>query len=235
MPRAVLLALLLGTALVLAGCAAKTDEGATPASTDANESTANVHANATVTAGNASASAGNNGTTNQTGARDPRMPEDPSNCMGGMDMPGCTAAQYEYYYAKTMANTPQPPPDKALPPIKIGLTPQGPDGTGKASLDAGTMELLVTVHLNDTGPGPYAALGPDGTSDLKVTLKGPTASKVITLAGSSHSVGVDPASPLASRFTGSVTMPAAGDWTVTLDGIGQNAQVTINLVERFSM
>jgi len=161
---------------------------------------------------------------------------DPASCMRGMDMPGCTAAQAESYYQSQKGGTASaPPPDKDLDPVKIALDAQGSNPSGKATLDAGTMQLLVTVFLNDTGPGPYAAFGPGGSGDLKIDFKGPNGTKSMTLGGSGGLVGADPASPLAKTFTTTISMPDAGAYTVSVAGQGQNVQLTIRLTERFTM
>jgi hypothetical protein len=219
--RAGVLTFALIAVLVLAGCASKQDPvAATPPQ---NVTASSVGANATVSA-NATAGSGNaTDASNQT--------YDYSNCMVGMDMPGCPASVAAKYYAEQAAKY---RPDKVLPPIKFTLTPQGPDKAGNFSIDNGTMQLLVTVYLNDTGTGPYAALGPGGQGDLSVALKPSSGdAKTLTMGGSANSVGVDPASPLLRSWNTLYTTPADGGWGATLSGVGQNTQVTVLLLERF--
>lgn len=228
--RTTLLALLVGLALLSAGCATKTEEPATTTPTPVEE-TPLQSSNATVN---------NSSTTNSTAAtnssaKDPRMPDNPGNCMGGMDMPGCTQAQYDYWYAQQKANAPPTPPDKELPPVVITLTPNGPDKVGSTTIDADVMQLHVTIYLNDTGAGPYAALDSGLVGDVKVTLKSEAEAKTMTFTGSALSVGADPAAPMSHTTTASFMMPPAGDWTITVDGMGLNAVVTIVMVESWSM
>jgi hypothetical protein len=177
-----------------------------------------------------------NGTTNGTSTPSANANEtyDYSNCMVGMDMPGCPAAVAARMAAGQGGSTAPPPPDKVLAPVKIDLTPDGSKQDGKFTLETGTKQLLVTLRLNDSGPGPYAALGMGGQGDLKVTLKPASGSgKTITITGSAQSVGVDPAAPL-SRVTSDVLgAPAEGGWTLTVEGMGQNAYVSVELTERF--
>lgn len=228
--RSPALALLSALALLLAGCASKTDEP-TPTSSTPTSSEPLQASNTTVN----NSSSTNTSKANNTTARDPRMPENPGNCMGGMDMPGCTAAQYDYYYAQQKANAPPTPPDKELPLVVITLTPQGADKVGSATIDAGVMQLFVTVFLNDTAAGPFIATGAGVVDDVKITLKSETEAKTMTLAGSALSAGADPVAPLSHKVAATFMMPPAGDWTITVEGLGLNAVVTLAMVESYSM
>ncbi|MEA3199432.1 MAG: hypothetical protein QOE90_860 [Thermoplasmata archaeon] len=231
MARAIVLTLLAALSVLLAGCASKSGDDLTPPPDqtptfeEAAAPTPNATANATASAGGANATASNNATAGD-------MPTDPGNCMGGMDMPGCTAAQAARYYAYMEAKA-GPRPDETLPPIKIPLTPQGDSEKATISLDEKIVTLLVTVHLNDTGNGPYLALGPGGMGDLSLELKGASTTKTIPLTGSANSVGVDPASSLAMTFQTTISAPEPSAWTLTVSGQGQGAEVVVNLVERF--
>ncbi|GEM_PF-1960208 len=175
-----------------------------------------------------------NASTNSTAGNGTAQPQyDYSACMPGMDMPGCPASVAAEYYAKQQASA--PPPDKDLPPVKIELTPQGDQGPGKFTVDNGTKQLIVSIRLNDSGAGPYAALGPGGQGDLTLDLKGPAGSKTIALAGSANTVGVDPAAPASKGpYSGIVTAPGEGAWTITVNGQGQNANVVVSITERFT-
>lgn len=148
-----------------------------------------------------------------------------------MNMDGCTAAQADAYFNARKANA--PPPDKELPPVTILLDAQGANPTGAFSLDEGTMVLLVEVYVNNTGPGPYFALGPDGAGDLMLDLVGPTETKTISLPG--ENIGIDPANPLSKMVSATVDMPTIGDWAIALNGQGTNAAIEVRLIERFYM
>ncbi len=228
MRRPTLLALSLGAVLLLAGCASKGE----PAPENGPETTAATNESASAPV---NATAGTNATANQTApAKDPSMPDDPSSCMRGMDMPGCTAAQAEAYAKAQEANA-GPRPDQALTPVKIALNLQGTDQKATVALDEGTMTLFATVYVNDTGQGPYLALGPGGQGDVTLQMKGANTTKTFTLAGSGSSVGVDPAAPLAKKYTAALEMPESGAWTITVGGQGQAVQVEVDLLERFVM
>lgn len=222
--RQALLAALVGALILVAGCASKEDP-ATPTPETQNNVTTTAATN-----GNATTNATANATAAPPG-KDPNMPDDPSACMGGMDMPGCTAAQSAYYYKKQQENYVAPPPDKPLAPVKITLTPQGPDASGKFSIENGTMILLVSLYVNDTGTGPYLAMGANPGDDLKLEIKGPT-TKTFTIKAAE---GVDPVAALSTQTNSEISMPAQGDYTVTLTGMGQNVVVTMTLTERFYM
>lgn len=231
MTRALAFALL--AALLAAGCMAKNQDPADGEPTDADLAAAAANMSAASQMAQNMSAQGNATAANGTAAKDPNMPDDPSACMQGMDMPGCTAGQSDYYYKQQMKSYVPPPPDKELPKISIKLDPQGANPSGAFKVDNGTKQLLVDVYLNDTGPGPYASLGPGGQGDLKLTFKGATDSKAIPLGSSGGSVGADPANPLARSWHTSIELPAEGDWKVTLEGQGTNAELTVHLVERF--
>lgn len=229
MPRQVLLSLLLGLALLLAGCAAKTDGDEPTPEGDAAGNGANTSADNATMAPAANA-------TNTTSSGDTSMPDDPSQCMSGMDMPGCTQAQAERYFAAQSA-LPPPPADKALPNVKIELNPQG-DATQTATFqvpDNDTKQLLVAIRVNDSGQGAWFVSG-SGTppaSDLKVTLKSGSVTKTITVSGI-QSAGVDPANALAKGpYNDAIPLPPAAGWTITVDGVGQNVHLDVQLTERF--
>lgn len=171
-------------------------------------------------------------------AKDANMPSDPSACMSGMDMPGCSAAQADAYFTKMTANA--PPPDKTLTPVKIALTNDGTGETGKFTLDNGTMHLLVKVQLKDAGGGPWAVFGPGSppSGDLQVDFTPPGAkapSFSVVVKGSGEQAGIDPAANLDITSTGESPMPAMGDWGITVGGSGVNAGLTVTLTERFVM
>jgi hypothetical protein len=231
MPRHAFL-LLVAAALLMAGCAAKNDPHAHESTSDGNVSVASSGANVTMPEG------ASNATGNATSSNGTDMPSDPANCMGGMDMPGCTSQQADNYYKKRKAEEAAkgPPPDRALTPLKIALSPKGDNQGGSSNFDDGTMTLFITIYLNDTGTGPYAAVGPSGQGDLSLLLKGPKSmSKTVALSGTGPSVGVDPAAPLSKKFTAQISMPETGVWSVTVNGQGQNARVELDMLERFTM
>jgi hypothetical protein len=177
-----------------------------------------------------------NATANGTAGANDTTQYNYSNCMVGMDMPGCPAAVAEQRYEQLKA---QAKPDVTLPKVTINFDTQGQGQTGKATLDSGVQQLLVAVYVNDSGAGPYATVGPNGgTSDITLTLKGTNAtdSKEMVLTGTGQWAGVDPAQPGSKGpFTGIVSVPSAGAWTLSVDGQGTNMHVEINLVERFTM
>lgn len=209
--------------LVAAGCiGAETHDHEAAAATPSTNATPQMQMQMPMNESNASASPSNSTSTNQT--------YDYSSCMVGMDMPGCPASVAEKRYLEAQAKA---RPDKELPPVKIALAPQGDGQTGKFAVENGTVQLLLTIYLNDSGPGPYAALGPGGTGDLKVDLTGGDSTKSIALAGSAKSAGIDPAAPMSHLYNAIVALPARGEWTATVQGQGQNAQVTLLVVERF--
>lgn len=215
----------------MAGCVGK-DEPATPGggpTPDASPSTPTAASPATAAPSNGTTTSNATAETNGTKASD--MPSDPGNCMRGMDMDGCTAAQADAWFDSQKANA--PPPDKELPPVVIVLDAQGANTPGAFTIDAGTMRLLVHMYLNSTGPGPYAAVGPDGVGDMQLRFVGGDDTTTLTIGG--RNVGVAPADPLANAFTAVLDMPAAGDWTLELEGQGSNAQLEVRLIERFSM
>lgn len=217
--RRVLLALTLASVTVLAGCVGNktTERVFKDDAANASASAPGAQVNAT----NASNTQGSN-SSNQT--------YEYANCMAGMDMPGCPADVAERYYREQQAKARA---DKPLPPVKIALKPQGDGQTGAFSVENGTLQLLVTVYLNDTGQGPYFALGPGGMGDLRVDLKGGSVTKSVALSGSANSAGVDPAVVMTHAYNAIVTLPSDGDWTATVQGQGQNVQVTLSIVERF--
>ncbi|MEA3199840.1 MAG: hypothetical protein QOE90_1268 [Thermoplasmata archaeon] len=205
------------------------DAGVTPASTDHGSDTGGMPM------GNTS---GNSTNTSTPGNGLPPG-FDGSNCMGGMDMPGCTARQAEIYFDQQAA-APPPPPDKPLPNVKIDLAQQGP-ATQKFSLpDAGVKQLLISIRLNSTSTGPYAACDsatPPCQGSITVTLAGKTASGKVTLTnGDMQGVdtGQSAAGPKAEGpWNTAILNPDSGDWTITVDGIGTNAHVDVQITERF--
>jgi hypothetical protein len=226
------LVLLLAIVVLATGCAAK--DGPTSKESakisDVETSTNSTNANTQAPAlAQSNATANSNTTTDANTTKPSDMPSDPSNCMRGMNMDGCTAAQADAYFDSRKVNP--PPPDKELPPVVIVLDTQGANPSGAFTLDAGTMTLMVQIYLNDTAPGPYAAVGPGGVGDLTLSFVGPKETTTYTIKG--PNVGVDPADPLADKFTTMLEMPAVGDWALTLDGQGSNTQLEIRLVERF--
>lgn len=235
MARAPALAIILGVGLLLAGCAQKGDPAATSnpgLKVGSTNATAN-NPNATkATPSPSPANATNNGT-----APADDMPQEGATCMRGMDHPGCTAQQAENQYKKWKAaqDAKGPAPDRALTPLKISLNPQGTNQGASANIDEGTMTLFITVYLNDTGPGPYAAVGSTPMNDIQVVLKGTSTTKTITLQGTSASIGADPAAPLAMKATSIISMPESAVWNIQVNGQGQNARVEIDMLERFTM
>ncbi|MFA5862599.1 MAG: hypothetical protein WDA16_12985 [Candidatus Thermoplasmatota archaeon] len=219
--RLVVPSMVIIASLLAAGCVGSNDHES-PAAAPTTNDTPELHMQMQMNETNASAPPSNSTTTNQT--------YDYSSCMVGMDMPGCPASVAEKRYLEAQAKA---RPDKQLPPVKIALKPQGDGQTGAFLVENGTLQLLLTAYLNDSGPGPYAALGPGGMGDLKVELKAGASTKSITLANSANSAGVDPAVVMTHTYTSMVALPADGEWTVTVLGQGQNAQVTLVLVERF--
>lgn len=230
--RPVSLVLLL-VALAAAGCVSADDPAANPSPTPGpapeDEDVGRTSTSVNATTANRTTSAGSAQAANSSA--DPNKPSKPENCMRGMSMDGCSAAQADAYFGSQKADA--PPPDKILPPVLIALDAQGSNPTGAFTLDEGTMVLLIEYSLNSTGSGPYFALGPDGAGDLTLSLVGPTETKTITIDG--RNVGADPARPLAIRSTATVEMPTIGDWSVALEGMGSNVELEVRLVERFYM
>jgi len=192
--------------------------------------------------GSTGMSMGANASTNATAtapASDANMPSDPSACMSGMDMPGCTSAQADAYFKKMSAQA--PPPDKQLAPVKIPLAQDGSGETGKFTVDNGTMHLIVKIELKDDGSGAYLVQGPGqapSSGDLEVLFTAPgakTPAFKITLKGSGGSVGVSGVNSLDLTANGETAMPLEGDWVVSLGGSGIGAGTTISLTERFFM
>lgn len=177
---------------------------------------------------NANASASSNATANSTANQ---TQYDHSNCMRGMDMPGCPAAEADRYFDEIAAN--RPPPDKPLEPILIALDPTGEGQTGAFRIDEGTMKLLVEVHVNHTAMGPWAVVGSAPGEGLRLEFTGGEATESMALG--EPDAGVDPALALRGTYRTEISMPAAGDWTLNVAGRGTNAQVDILLVERFYM
>lgn len=232
--RSALLAVSVAIALAAAGCASKQDPAASASGEDekgAGQAIESASTSANTTQAETNATTATNSTRPANATKPADMPSKPENCMRGMDMDGCTAAQADAYFDARKANA--PPPDKELPPVVITLDAQGSNPTGSFTLDAGTMTVLIEYYLNSTGPGPYFALGADGAGDLALNLVGPTETKTITIAG--LNAGADPAKPLAFRSTSTLDMPTIGDWTVTLEGQGANVELEVRLVERFYM
>jgi hypothetical protein len=225
--RSSLLVFVLAAALVLAGCVKQDKPPADNVGAATTNSTPLAPSNATANAtANVNASTGTNGT-----GKDPNMPSDPSSCMSGMDMPGCTMAQADYYYKHSKAGSAAP--DRALPPVVVALDPQGAGQSGKFTVENATQQLLISIKIKDDGPGPYAALGPGGQGDLAVELKGPASTKKIMLNGTTQSVGVDPASTLFKSFVDGLVLPGEGSWTIQVDGQGKAVTVEIDITERF--
>lgn len=223
--RSAFIVLALAAALVGAGCI-KQDPPVAALETASTTTTPMAGANAT-----ADANATANSSTNSTSGKDPNMPDDPSNCMSGMDMPGCTEAQAEYYYKKSKAGS--APPDRQLAPIVIALAPDGAGQAGKFEVEMGVKQLVISVKINNDGPGPYLALGPGGEGDLKLVLKGESGAKTIPLNGTAQTVGVDPVTKLFKSYTDGLALPSEGKWAITIEGQGENAHVTVDITERF--
>jgi hypothetical protein len=191
-------------------------------------------------AGHETPPAANTSTNNTTASQD--LGYDPSSCMVGMDMPGCTAAQADANYKKQQAAEAAkgPKPDQALPSLKIGLDPQSVGQTGGFSVDTGAKSLLVKIKLVSTGTGPYAALGPGGQGDLSVEFKAPgatSATKTITLTGTGagSSVGADPANPMdKAAASDTILVTLEGGWTLHVLGQGTNVNVQVDMTERYT-
>lgn len=225
--RTALLVIVLASVIVVAGCVKKDPPASDTVGAAGINATPTSHANATTNASaHANASAGTNGT-----GKDPNMPDDPGSCMSGMDMPGCTSAQADYYYKHTKAGSAAP--DRPLAPVVIALTLDGTGQAGKFTVENGTQQLLISIKIKDQGPGPYAALGPGGQGDLKVELTGPAGTKTIALNGTTQSIGIDPASTLFKSYVDGLVLPGEGDWTARVVGQGKNVNVEIDITERF--
>lgn len=232
------LATLLVLTLALAGCTAREEAPkpqAAEATLAAEDTTAEASADPTPADGPATTDASAN-TTAEANATAPGEPEDPGNCMRGMDMPGCTKEQADAYFDRIKAEQAArgPPPDKALPVLKIDLTPTGENQLSSFAIDDGTRRLFISVFLNASGPGPYAGLGPGGSDPMQLTFTSSDSTTTITLAGAPETVGIDPARPYTKTFLAEIEMPAAEVWEIALLGHGENAGIEIAMVERFT-
>ncbi|MHB8586858.1 MAG: hypothetical protein ACYDDF_13605 [Thermoplasmatota archaeon] len=156
--------------------------------------------------------------------------------MPGMNMTKATGGNSTKSGGTPAANATAPP--KTLAPVKIALTPDGSAESAKVTVDAGVMHLHVTIYLNASGTGAYAATGPSG-GDLVLTVTAPggsSAAKSVALTGTAATTGVD-AGTGASKgpFAVAIDMPTGGTWTIAINGQGQNAEVDATLVESFTM
>lgn len=227
--RRSVLALLLALGFIAGtGCIGK--EGTPAASSDADDLVDPAASDAAQATSPPTPPSADNKTASESNATATDGPSDPSNCMRGMDMPGCTQAQADAYFDERAKNA--PPPDKPLDPFTITLDPQGADQTGAFSVDNGTTVLLIEFYLRNSGQGPYAALGADPAGNMEVEFVGESGSTVFELGGAS--IGVDPASALDRKSMAMLPEPSAGGWTVTFLGQGTNVELEIRIVERFS-
>jgi hypothetical protein len=150
-----------------------------------------------------------------------------------MDMPGCTEAQYEAL-KRAQANVSAKNPDKVLPPVVIKLDAQGAQAPGSITIESGAKSLIIKIEVNDSGTGPWVIAGKGGKGDLTLHFTPSTGSATdVPLTGTGPTAGVDPARPAGASFDQTIRNPASGAWSISLDGQGQNAHVTITVTERF--
>ncbi|MHB8604206.1 MAG: hypothetical protein ACYDCK_03035 [Thermoplasmatota archaeon] len=127
-------------------------------------------------------------------------------------------------------------PDRPLAPVTIALAPDGSGETGSFAVDAGVRALAITITLTDSGVGPYAATGAGGTGDIVVKLvaKSATNATTVTLSGTGGTAGLDTGTTTSKGpFTATAAMPAAGAWTISVEGQGQNAAISVKVIEKF--